>query len=192
MHVAIDSIVQLAVGFVFAAAAVPKLLSPRAFVVGVRNYNILPESIVPSVAVSVMVGEGLVSVAHLSGLALGYVVVLGECLVVMFLAATSIALARGLVIPCYCHGTSSREIVSLRVVVRLVVLLIGEVAVARAIRGSAAFAPPYRFASSVLDMVGGCSLAVLSVEYMEWLLATSDVITLLSRLKNSYRLRASM
>lgn len=97
MSAVLDPAVALALrtGFVllFAAAAVHKLRSPRAFRAAMAGYDVLPVRLVPAIASMLIAAEILAVLALVGRPALGGA--LAAALLVLYAAALAVALARG-------------------------------------------------------------------------------------------------
>jgi uncharacterized membrane protein YphA (DoxX/SURF4 family) len=95
---------RLVVGTVWVVAGALKIPDPTESVRAVRNYRILPESVVPMVGHSLPVLEVLVGVCLLLGLLVRANAVLSCALLLAFIAGIASAWARGLSIECGCFG----------------------------------------------------------------------------------------
>jgi Methylamine utilisation protein MauE len=87
-------------------AAIGKLGRMREFVGQVAAYRLLPAAIVPSSAVLVVIAELSATVLLVPPVTRPFGAALATLLLAVFLAAQSIALARGLHIACGCFGGS--------------------------------------------------------------------------------------
>jgi methylamine utilization protein MauE len=117
------AILQLVLGAVFLLSVLPKLRDPSSFVRAVERYGLLPAGAVPATAFAVIAIEVFLAGALLTGSLAGIALPLTILLLVAFLVAVWINLDRGRKVPCGCFGDRS-EIISGRVLVRLVLLLI--------------------------------------------------------------------
>jgi putative oxidoreductase len=97
---------RLGLGGVFVAASVPKILDPAGFSRNVFHYEILPASLVNLVAVTLPWIELLVGLALIVGFRVRGAALVAMLSLVIFIAAMSSALARGLNIDCGCFKTS--------------------------------------------------------------------------------------
>lgn len=95
---------RLVVGGVWVAAGLLKLPDPTESVRAVRNYRVLPESVVPLVGHGLPVLEVVIGVCLLLGLLVRANAVLSGVLLVAFITGISSAWARGLSIECGCFG----------------------------------------------------------------------------------------
>jgi uncharacterized membrane protein YphA (DoxX/SURF4 family) len=81
-----------------------KLPEPAASVRAVRAYQLLPESVVPSIGYALPLLEILIGVLLLVGLATRFAAVVAGLLMLAFIIGISSAWARGLTIDCGCFG----------------------------------------------------------------------------------------
>jgi uncharacterized membrane protein YphA (DoxX/SURF4 family) len=95
---------RLVVGGVWLAAGLLKIPDPAENVRAVRAYQLLPESIVPTVGHALPILEILVGVCLLVGLLVRANAVLSVVLLLAFVIGISSAWARGLSIDCGCFG----------------------------------------------------------------------------------------
>ena len=89
--------------FVFLAAALPKLVGRREFEQAVRNYRVVPSSLVPVVAAWLPRLELACAVALFGGIFLRPVAVALSVLLVCFAGAVAVNLARGRRFDCGCQ-----------------------------------------------------------------------------------------
>ena len=101
---------QLAVGAVFVASAVPKLRNPRWFAGVVAGYELLPRRAAAAAAPMVVGLEAFLAVAFLTGWAMAPALVLAACLVAAFVWGTRTNLRRGREIDCGCFGATDERI----------------------------------------------------------------------------------
>jgi Methylamine utilisation protein MauE len=113
---------QLSLGAVFLAAAVPKWRAPRAFARTVAEYRLGPAAFSPFLARGLMVAEALLAAALLAGLLVWLAAPLALALLLVFTAAVGINLRRRRRIPCGCFGAGG-ETISGRSLLRLALLL---------------------------------------------------------------------
>lgn len=128
MYQALISI-RLALGLLFTASAIGKLLNVRAFLRGVQEYHILSGRSTVFFGALLIPSELAVGVAHLSGLFLFLGAPLGALLLSVFALAVSRSLASGRIIPCYCMGAYDPEFVSRRSLAKIAIALAAELAV---------------------------------------------------------------
>ncbi len=120
---------QLSLGAVFALAAAFKLLDLKEVVRVVRDYDLLPEPLNVFVGFSVIPVEVALAAGHLTGRLLVVMAPIGTLVLGCFALAIGVNLARGRDISCGCFGRDS-EAISVRSLARVLVLLLGELAVA--------------------------------------------------------------
>jgi len=99
-------VARLVVGGVWVAAGLLKLPDPPESVRAVRNYRILPESLVPFIGHTLPLLEVLVGVCLLLGLLVRVSASVSCLLLVAFIVGIAVAWARGLSIECGCFGGS--------------------------------------------------------------------------------------
>jgi uncharacterized membrane protein YphA (DoxX/SURF4 family) len=103
-------ICRLALGILFLYAAWEKIIEPREFAIAVYNYRLLPDGAINLVAVVLPWLEVLLA----ASLIIGYYVrgssLLSALLFMVFAAALTISLVRGLDISCGCFGGSAGSI----------------------------------------------------------------------------------
>lgn len=99
--------VQLALGVIFIAAALPKLVDPPSFAHMIYNYRIVPGSLVNLSALTMPWIELLSGVALVLGIWRGTARTLIAAMLVTFIVAISINLARGNAIDCGCFDVSA-------------------------------------------------------------------------------------
>ena len=95
---------RLVVGGVWVVAGLLKLPEPAENVRAVRAYQLLPESLVPTVGYALPIVEMLVGGCLLLGLLTRVNAVLSALLLAVFIVGISAAWARGLEIECGCFG----------------------------------------------------------------------------------------
>jgi uncharacterized membrane protein YphA (DoxX/SURF4 family) len=97
-------VARLVVGGVWVVAGALKLPDPAASVRAVRAYDLLPESIVPTVGHLLPIVEVLVGVCLIAGILVRVMAVASAVLFAAFIIGISAAWARGLQIDCGCFG----------------------------------------------------------------------------------------
>jgi uncharacterized membrane protein YphA (DoxX/SURF4 family) len=98
--------VQIALGVLFVAAALPKLGDPPSFAHMIYNYRILPGALVNLMALFMAWLELLVGLALILGIWTRASAALVGALLLVFVAAISLNLARGNAIDCGCFDVS--------------------------------------------------------------------------------------
>jgi uncharacterized membrane protein YphA (DoxX/SURF4 family) len=104
MHRWLGLVARLVVGGVWIVAGALKLPDPAASVRAVRAYDLLPESVVPTVGHLLPVLEIVVGVCLVLGLLVRTNAAVSVLLFVAFIAGIASAWARGLQIECGCFG----------------------------------------------------------------------------------------
>jgi putative oxidoreductase len=99
--------VQLALGVIFTVAALPKIVDPPSFAHMVYNYRIVPGSLVNLSALAMPWIELLCGVALVLGIWRGTARTLIAAMLVTFIVAISINLARSNAIDCGCFDVSA-------------------------------------------------------------------------------------
>jgi uncharacterized membrane protein YphA (DoxX/SURF4 family) len=97
-------VARLVVGGVWIAAGVLKLPDPAGSVRAVRAYQLLPESVVPTVGHLLPVVEVVVGLLLVLGLLTRVAAVVSSLLFVAFIVGIAAAWSRGLEIDCGCFG----------------------------------------------------------------------------------------
>lgn len=111
------------VGVVLLASSISKLRSPRSFVVSVVNYRVLPQRLSEAVGWSLPWLELFLGLCLVSGAAVRTAALATCVLLLAFIAAVGINLARGRRIKCQCFGHNSNRDIGWRVVVEDMVLV---------------------------------------------------------------------
>jgi len=172
-------IVQLAIGIVFLLSASSKVLHPNTFARGVREYKLLPDSLAFVMGLLLIPIEIIIGISHLVGWLMSYMTVLALATLISFAIAVTVNLKRGRVLPCYCFGSHGGEQISRRTLVRLGLLIAGELFV---LADPALFAPdrltyPERIADLVLLItILICAVFILVVG--RWVLTVPDIVDL--------------
>jgi uncharacterized membrane protein YphA (DoxX/SURF4 family) len=134
-------LLRIAVGGVFVAASVPKILDPAGFSRNIFHYEILPTKLVNAIAITLPWIELLVGLCLIVGFRVRGAALVAIVSLVVFTAAMSSALARGLNIDCGCFKTSGTPLGPERILGDLV-LLVAAVLVYRWSGQPAALASP--------------------------------------------------
>ena len=103
-------ICRLALGIIFLYAGIEKIIAPREFALAIYNYQLLPDSVINSVAIvlpwlEVILAAGLIAGIYVRGASL-----ISAMLFLVFATALTINLIRGLDISCGCFGAASGNI----------------------------------------------------------------------------------
>lgn len=97
-------VARLVVGGVWLAAGLLKIPDPAENVRAVRAYQLLPESMVPTVGHALPVAEILIGVCLIAGVLVRVNAALSVVLLLAFIIGISAAWARGMSIDCGCFG----------------------------------------------------------------------------------------
>lgn len=171
-------VVQFAVGLVFLLSVSSKLMNPREFARGVKEYQILPAYLTSSVALLLIPLEAFLAVSHLTGWLLKFAVPAGLLTLASFATAVSVNLRRGRALRCYCFD--SGETISVLTLVRLILLVAGEVLLLTdpSLFMMSRLVYPHQISS--LSQIGlGLFWAVFFLVAGFWLLSVSDMMELL-------------
>lgn len=99
--------VQIALGAIFVAAALPKITDPPSFAHMIYNYRILPSALINITAIVMPWVELLCGLALILGIWTKPARSLVAAMLVVFMIAITINLARGNAIDCGCFDTSA-------------------------------------------------------------------------------------
>jgi uncharacterized membrane protein YphA (DoxX/SURF4 family) len=102
-------LLSIALGLIFLASAIPKLRYPRGFILAVLEYRVLPQRLSWFYARLVPPLEFLTALLLLTGAALRPASVIVSLLLLSFIVAVSINLARGRDLDCHCFGKTARR-----------------------------------------------------------------------------------
>ncbi|MBT8378231.1 MAG: DoxX family membrane protein [Ignavibacteria bacterium] len=98
-------VARLVLGFVFIFAAVSKAAEPESFAQVIANYKLLPDFLINICAIVLPWIELCAGLLLLFGISVKENSVILSTLLIIFIAAISISLLRGLDIECGCFGT---------------------------------------------------------------------------------------
>jgi uncharacterized membrane protein YphA (DoxX/SURF4 family) len=118
-------ILRLVLGGLFIFSAVTKIIDAEYFAKSLYNYRLLPEASLNFVALIIPWIELMVGVLLALGIFVRESALLGTVMMVVFIAAISMALARGLDIECGCFGTKDGGRVGILKIIEDVLLLLG-------------------------------------------------------------------
>lgn len=118
-------ILRLVLGGLFIFSAVTKIVDAEYFAKSLYNYRLLPEASLNFAALIIPWIELIVGVLLALGIFVRESALLGSVMMVVFIAAISIALARGLDIECGCFGTKDGGKVGVLKIIEDVLLLLG-------------------------------------------------------------------
>ncbi len=117
-------VLRVALGAVFLYASLSKIVDPATFSRTVYHYQLLPAAAVNLVAIVLPWVEGLVGLFLLFGLKMRGASLLAIVSLIVFLAAMSSALARGLNIDCGCFQAAGTKLGFDRIIGDLVLLVV--------------------------------------------------------------------
>jgi len=106
---AVEIGLSVVLGITFLVAAVPKLRHPKGFAVAVLTYNVLPPRLGQLYAWLVPPLELLVALLLLSGTAVRCAAAATAFLLLSFIIAVSVNMARGRDLDCHCFGKAARR-----------------------------------------------------------------------------------
>lgn len=121
----LDLLLRFLVGGTFAYASFDKILHPEAFAQAVYNYRLLPLWLLHPFALVLPWLELVTGVALVAGRARRGAAALVCVLLVMFMAAITVALHRGIDISCGCFHTTGGHAIGLSLLFRDLALLAG-------------------------------------------------------------------
>ena len=102
--------VQIALGLFFVIAALPKIVDPPSFAHMIYNYKLVPNALLNIMALTMPWLELLVGLALIFGIWRDTANALVAAMLVMFIVAISINLARGNAIDCGCFDVSAANL----------------------------------------------------------------------------------
>ncbi len=118
IHHRISIIVRFALGAIFITAGIPKILDTASFAGAVYNYHLLPDVFINIFAICLPWLEVIVGSLLILGIWMQGTVILYTLLMVAFIAALSLNIARGLDISCGCFSTEPGDIIDMRTILR--------------------------------------------------------------------------
>jgi hypothetical protein len=170
---------QSIVGGLLLAAAWSKARDISAFVSGVKDYRVVPQSLATPTAVLVIVLEAALGLLHVGGVAAAFVVSATLGLFGCFGIALAINLRRGRTMPCHCMGhddDSSLQTAALR----LISLAMLEGISAYLSIGSAYDGAPITRPHAIGDVVEISTWIALAAQIVIWLPATRSLTTVVA------------
>ncbi len=126
----IEVLLSTALGIIFLASAIPKLRHPKGFVLAVLEYRVLPPHLSRFYAYLIPSLEFLTALLLLTGTAVRSAAVILSLLLLSFIAAVGINLARGRDLDCHCFGKATRRPIGWRLLLQDGVLLGAAIAIA--------------------------------------------------------------
>lgn len=117
--------VRLILGALFIYSAVTKISDLDYFAKSLYNYRLLPEDSLNFFALIIPWLELIIGVLLVAGIYVRESALLGTILMIVFIGAVAIALARGLDIECGCFGTRDGSKVGILKIIEDVLILLG-------------------------------------------------------------------
>ena len=148
------SVSALALGIMFLASGFSKLRDMDGFVLGVMEYEILPPKLALAYGRVLPFAELLCGLGLLLGLVPLVFGTFATMLLLSFLTAVSVNLARGRRLDCHCFGSQSSEPLGLVTLSRLVILLVLAITVAASSAGTLLAPRTQDFLPTILLAVG--------------------------------------
>jgi len=119
-------IFRLILGFVFIYSGIEKIINPTGFSEAVSNYKLLPDIFINFFAIILPWIELIAGLLLLFGIAVRENSLIINSLLIVFIAAITIGLIRGLNIDCGCFGTSGgAKIGFTKLLENIILLLLG-------------------------------------------------------------------
>jgi uncharacterized membrane protein YphA (DoxX/SURF4 family) len=107
--IGIEVILSATLGIIFLASAVPKMRHPKGFILAVLEYRVLPPRLSWLYARLLPPLEFLLALLLLTGTAVRSASAIMSVLLLSFIAAVSINLARGRDLDCHCFGKATKR-----------------------------------------------------------------------------------
>lgn len=101
--------VQLGLGAIFVVAAIPKIADPPAFAHAIYNYHLAPGTVINAMALLLPWVELLAGLALFAGVWKRTAAGITGLLLLVFLVALSVNLARGNPVNCGCFGVHAKD-----------------------------------------------------------------------------------
>ncbi len=102
-------ILRLAIGFTFLLSSVPKLVAPYLFLSSVLSYELVPGIAAKIIAIVLPWLELVIAAMFITNVAIPACFFVSIILCVMFTVVQSIAIHKGLFIPCGCFGEATQQ-----------------------------------------------------------------------------------
>lgn len=128
--IGIEVLLSAVLGISFLAAAVPKLRHPKGFVLAVLEYRVLPPRLSWFYARLVPPVEFLLALLLFSGTAVRPAAAIMAMLLLSFIVAVGINLARGRKLDCHCFGKATRRPIGWRLLLQDAALLCAAIVLA--------------------------------------------------------------
>lgn len=105
----VEGVISVGLGLIFVASAIPKLRHPKGFAVAVLAYDVLPPRLARLYAWLVPSLELLVALLLMAGTAARSAAVIASLLLLSFMIAIGLNIARGRDLDCHCFGATIRR-----------------------------------------------------------------------------------
>jgi len=123
----IEALLSITLGIIFLASAVPKLRHPKGFILAALEYRVLPPRLSWFYARLVPPLEFLLALLLLTGTALRSAAIVISVLLLSFIVAVGINLARGRDLDCHCFGKATRRPIGWRLLLQDGALLVAAI-----------------------------------------------------------------
>lgn len=174
------AVAQVAVGVVFLWSPVPKLLDFGEFRRGILLYSVVPKYLATALAGIIVVAEAAVGLSMVTGIGLVGGASAGMGLLFVFGVAVSVNLVRGRTLPCFCSGASHETPISVRTLVKIVVLALGVVlSLGSAIRSTQPI--PWARVHEVLEAGPLFVWSATCIQLSMWVLSMPEIVALVKR-----------
>jgi putative oxidoreductase len=100
---------RVALGVIFIVAAWPKIAEPAKFAENIANYHLLPDDLINAMAICLPWIELICGAALVLGLNVRANLIVINAMLVVFIIAISMAIARGLDISCGCFSVATEK-----------------------------------------------------------------------------------
>jgi hypothetical protein len=107
--IVLEIVLSSILGSIFLVSSVPKLRRPKGFVFTVLNYQVLPPTLSKIFALMVPPLEFFIGLSIFSGTAVRLDVIIMVLLLISYMLAVSINMARGRPLECNCFGSIRRQ-----------------------------------------------------------------------------------
>ena len=101
--------IRVILGGIFLWASWDKILAPEAFAQIIENYQLLPDALIPAVAVLLPWVEAVCGLCLITGFGAGGAALIVSALMVVFIGALAVNLFRGIDVNCGCFSVDASE-----------------------------------------------------------------------------------
>ena len=184
-------IVQLAVGIVFLRSFFGKLTSIKSFVHGIREFELVPNTLLYPAGIFICGLEGAIGASHLSGWQLHIALPASVLILFVFLFVVSSALFHNKSVNCLCYDNDDSEKISLRTILRLAILICAEVFLWIHSSATPPLSIPFDLPTSQLFLAFLCAgMSLVAVSYLLMLDVLLDLRVYCSKCKRDPRILA--